>query len=259
MGAAAGRTAGIVIPAQQWRNLRFQWAEAVRRDAGLSLAARMLAHVLVLDFANGDTAQCDPGLTKMAECLGQSKRSTQRALQELIDAGWIDRQGRQGQRQVPILFLMRSTVSRLSDHPRFEPKSDTGDTQKCDTGVTSSGPEKRHGRHISGGEMRHGCRISGHEMRQNRHRDATRVTHRYYIAKPWKNHNAPRRATLSENPMVAQAADRLAAAIAARGVDPLREAEATPWVLGHLVAARLLTDDALAEVGVQVSDEGAMR
>jgi hypothetical protein len=56
--------------------------------------------------------------------------------------------------------------------------------------------------------------------------------------------------------MVHKSAQRLVDAILSRGVEAVREAEATPWVLDHLVADRLLSDEALADVGVLISNEG---
>ncbi|WP_212710202.1 helix-turn-helix domain-containing protein [Rhodobacter sp. JA431] len=62
----------------------------MRRDAGLSDAAKVLAAALCDDFAHHETGFCNPSLETLAEAVGKSVRTVQRALAELRAAGWIE-------------------------------------------------------------------------------------------------------------------------------------------------------------------------
>lgn len=53
------------------------------------MTARMLAQVLALDFANGDTGQCNPGRSKLAAHMGVSEATIKRAIAELTATGWL--------------------------------------------------------------------------------------------------------------------------------------------------------------------------
>lgn len=80
-----------------WRENRWTWKRAVRRDHRLSDAAKVLAAALCDDFANHETALCMWPLEVLAEGVAKSVRAVQRALAELRQAGWItvgDRGGR---------------------------------------------------------------------------------------------------------------------------------------------------------------------
>ncbi|WP_371055732.1 helix-turn-helix domain-containing protein [Rhodosalinus sp. K401] len=72
---------------------RHQWAQAVRTDKSLSATARLVAQSLALDFANGETGQCNPSRAVLADHLGMSEATIKRALGELTKAGWLGRHG----------------------------------------------------------------------------------------------------------------------------------------------------------------------
>ncbi len=72
-----------------WNCERWNWKRAVRRDARLSDAAKLLATALCDDFAHHETAFCNPKVGTMARALGKANRSIQRAIMELKKAGWI--------------------------------------------------------------------------------------------------------------------------------------------------------------------------
>ncbi len=72
-----------------WKNSRWAWKDAVCRAADLTDGAKLLAVRIVDSFAHHETAFCNPSIETMAEALGKSGRSIQRALVELQAAGWI--------------------------------------------------------------------------------------------------------------------------------------------------------------------------
>ena len=76
-----------------WSKDRWRWLGAVRRDGTLSPMARLLAHALGFGFANGETAECRPGLSTLAEDCATSERTIDRCLTELQARGWIERKG----------------------------------------------------------------------------------------------------------------------------------------------------------------------
>ena len=65
-----------MIARADWERQRWDWLEGVRRDGGpggLSPTARLLAHALVLDFANHRTARCDPTIVEIASAMPLKK------------------------------------------------------------------------------------------------------------------------------------------------------------------------------------------
>lgn len=74
---------------RDWNRERWHWKRAVRKDTRLSDAAKLLAVALCDDFAHHETAFCNPEVGTIAEALGKSDRSVQRAIQELRKAEWI--------------------------------------------------------------------------------------------------------------------------------------------------------------------------
>lgn len=76
-----------------WKRARFGWLESVRRDTSLSPIARLVAHVLVMDFCNRDTLRCDPSYDEIGAVVGKSKHTIRRAVADLFEAGWIVTEG----------------------------------------------------------------------------------------------------------------------------------------------------------------------
>lgn len=72
-----------------WKNRRWAWKDALCRVTALSDGAKLLAVRWVDSFAHHETAFCNPSVETMAEALGKSGRSIQRAIAELQAAGWI--------------------------------------------------------------------------------------------------------------------------------------------------------------------------
>ncbi len=137
MGAGALRHE--VAPGE-WRRVRFAWMEAVRVDRDLSMTARLLGHVLALDFANHDTAECRPSPKVIADRLGVSVDTAKRAMADLVAAGWIRRasDGPGRGRAASITFLSRAQVVSLKGG-RVAPISGGSNGGKT---APISGPEK---------------------------------------------------------------------------------------------------------------------
>ncbi|WP_428928733.1 helix-turn-helix domain-containing protein [Marinibacterium sp. SX1] len=80
-----------VISSEQWRDARFQWLEAVRRDRSLTTTVRLVAHSLALDFAHHRTGECYPSAAAVGRDMGLSTDTVKRAFADLVAAGWISR------------------------------------------------------------------------------------------------------------------------------------------------------------------------
>jgi hypothetical protein len=78
-----------VPPISDWKNNRFHWLAAVRRDDRLSDAAQFLAVALTLDFAHHETAFCNPSIGRLSDHLRKCERTVQRAMLELRKKHWI--------------------------------------------------------------------------------------------------------------------------------------------------------------------------
>lgn len=76
---------------ESWNKRRWDWLRAVSQEANLSPIARLTAYVLVTQFANSQTANCSPGVMKIAVAVATSKDTMKRALRALAAGGWIDR------------------------------------------------------------------------------------------------------------------------------------------------------------------------
>ncbi|SHI90730.1 helix-turn-helix domain-containing protein [Wenxinia saemankumensis] len=96
----------------EWEARRWEWMESVRRDAGLSATARLVAHALALDYANRATGECNPGPKHIGVTLGFSVDTAKRAIAELVAAGWIVRESNGPGRSnaARISFLSRAQV-----------------------------------------------------------------------------------------------------------------------------------------------------
>jgi len=91
--AAATDSVRLIEDPAQWHRVKWGWMESVRRDVDLSMTARLLAHVLVLDFANRSTLRCNPSRAELGRVLGVSESTVKRAIAELVAGGWITAEG----------------------------------------------------------------------------------------------------------------------------------------------------------------------
>ena len=74
-----------LIDVGEWNSARWGWLESVRRDVSLTDTARLLAHVLALDYANHRTSECTPSIDELMRVLGKSKPTVKRAVRDLVD------------------------------------------------------------------------------------------------------------------------------------------------------------------------------
>jgi hypothetical protein len=88
-----------------------EWLRAVMYDRGLSPAARVLGGVLISDFS-GSTSALNIEALSVALCVSQ--RTTQRALDQLAQAGWltITKPGKRG--NPPRIALIERSAARPS-------------------------------------------------------------------------------------------------------------------------------------------------
>ncbi|CAA2108989.1 hypothetical protein MBUL_04482 (plasmid) [Methylobacterium bullatum] len=70
---------------------RFRLLVAANCDPGLSPAARTVL-AQILDHYNAQTGQCTPSFERLAKTTGLARRSVVRAVRELREAGWVDRE-----------------------------------------------------------------------------------------------------------------------------------------------------------------------
>lgn len=202
-----------VIPAEVWDHQRWGWLESVRRDADLTPMARLVAHVLVLDFANRRTRRCDPSLGDIAAAVGTTTVTVKRAVRQLVDEGWIVREeGRGRGRSNGYAFLTRARIVHLKG-VRNDPKKGVRNDPNSDS------------------KRGHICSEKGSDM-----------TPPYIIDKPCKNHGARATAPMpSENPMVIRDAERAVARFRDGHADAISDLK--PWILDHILAANLLTPE----------------
>ncbi|GGF77074.1 Helix-turn-helix domain-containing protein [Mameliella alba] len=97
--------------AKAWR---YEWAAHVRACRALSSTARLVAQVLALDFANGDTGQCNPSRSTLADHLGMSLDTIKRSLAELEREGWLAKVAGRGRgKKSSFTFLSPGKVVRM--------------------------------------------------------------------------------------------------------------------------------------------------
>lgn len=234
MSAAAQRAdvPGRVIAADEWRLQRWGWLESVRRDSSLSVTARLVAHVLALDFVNVRTMRCDPSYGEIADVIGKSSDTVKRAISELVEARWITRSGGIGRSNFSSYgFVTRASVVRL--------KGGKNAPLKGGRNASFSGSQK--GAYLPG---KGGKNASSHNN-----------------AEPWKNHGAgagapacARARRVSKNPVVQREAERAVQ----RWRDGRGEALSglQPWIVDHILGADLLTDDEIARAWPGQGSEG---
>lgn len=76
-------------PCGEWNTQRWAWLDAVHSDRGISDRARLLADALCRRLANNETGHCIHNLDYVAAQLNKSKKTTQRALKDLEQRGWV--------------------------------------------------------------------------------------------------------------------------------------------------------------------------
>lgn len=76
---------------ESFDHLRWKWAEAVAANDTLSPLAKLLAYVLITQFAHRETADCHPGWDLLASAVATSPRSVRRAIVDLEAAGFLAR------------------------------------------------------------------------------------------------------------------------------------------------------------------------
>ncbi|MEQ8292501.1 MAG: helix-turn-helix domain-containing protein [Roseovarius sp.] len=224
-----------VIDASEWRQQRWGWLEGVRRDADLSATARLVAHVLALDFVNVRTMRCDPSYGEIARLIGTHEKTVSRAVSQLVETGWLTRAGGIGRSNHPSYgFITRAQIVHL--------KGDKNVHLKGDNTVRFSGSQK-------------GTELSAKPDKNVR---------AHNNAEPWKNHGAGARASaqaytrarggrVSSNPLVAKEAER--------AVGRWRDGRADAfdglkgYVIDHILGAGLLTGDEIAQAFPEQSSE----
>jgi hypothetical protein len=213
-----------VIDAGAWMRQRWGWTEAVRKDADLSPMARLVAHVLALDYANAKTAVCYPSHGEIASAVGASKATIRRAVSELVSAKWVARKpGRGRGHNTGYSFLTRAQIVAL--------KGVTDDHLKGCTDDTFCDVEKGSDLHRKGVRSAHPHKIDNNHIKTIGAEGAKPVTKKTVSGWP-----IPR---LSENPVVQ--------AEAARAVQTYRDGrrdvfdDLQPFILAHIGAAALLT------------------
>lgn len=236
MSAAAQRAEvpGRVIAAEEWRLQRWGWLESVRRDSSLSVTARLVAHVLAMDFVNVRTMRCDPSYGEIADVIGKSSDTVKRAISELVAARWITRSGGIGRSNFSSYgFVTRASVVRLKG----------GRNAPLKGGNTASFSGSQKGAYLP---SKGGKNASSHNN-----------------AEPWKNHGAgvgapapacAREGRVSENPLVRREAERAVDRWKDGRVEALSGLK--PWIVDHILGARLLTGDEIARAWPELGSEG---
>ncbi len=214
-----------LIDVGEWNGARWGWLESVRRDIDLSTTARLIAHVLALDYANHRTSECTPSIAELSRVIGKSTDTIKRAVHELESQGWIIRDSGRGRgRKTGYGFLTRAKIIPL--------KGGKNAPSKGGIDAPLTGSEK-------------GAFLLG---------KGGKNAPRHNIAKPWKNHRARSGArevtpAISENPIVIREAEAAIERLRSGRSDALEDLK--PWVIGHILAAGLLTDDELKATGWQ--------
>ncbi|MBV7408190.1 helix-turn-helix domain-containing protein [Maritimibacter sp. DP1N21-5] len=212
-----------LIDAAEWDRARWVWLESVRRDASINATARLVAHVLALDFANYNTLQCDPSNGDLADILGVSEDTVRRAIADLRDAHWIARVRGNGRRNKSNYGFLTSAKVVTLKGGKFAGK------RGADTPP-----------------------FKGSERVANLREKGSKFAGAYNKAKPYKNHKgatgvetpAPKR---SENPAVIADAERAVRTFREGRRDALDDLQG--WVRSHILAAGLLTDGELHDIG----------
>tara|TARA_R110002049_G_scaffold23545_10_gene83663 strand:- start:48619 stop:49203 length:585 start_codon:yes stop_codon:yes gene_type:complete len=192
--------------------------ESVRRDGSLSPMARLVADTLVLEFANRETHRCDPSRRQLADIHACSEDTIKRVIKELIDADWIVVLAGVGRgNNTQFGFLTRAKIVLL--------KGGKSAPSKGGRNTPLSASQKGADLHGKGGK--------------------SALVHN--IDKPQVNQRG-REAKISPNPMVHREAEMAVARWQQGRADAL--ADLQPWVIDHIIAAKLLTDAERAAAGL---------
>ena len=97
---------------------KFEFAQRVLADSGLSSTAKCVVMVLLLKFHNRRTGQTNPSLGEIANHIGLSRRAVIPAIAELKQSGWVDIESTKGGSQ-------RNTNRYKFDFSRMSPVSPT--------------------------------------------------------------------------------------------------------------------------------------
>lgn len=117
---------------RSWNRLRWDWQSAVLASEGLPDRSKLVACVLVSQFAHHESAQCCPGLSALAKALSVSTDTVKRALRSLEDEGWITRGGGEGRGyKLTISFHFRSNTKGGNTAP-------LKDGKECSSALLSS-------------------------------------------------------------------------------------------------------------------------
>jgi len=214
-----------VIDARDWPQMRFGWLEGVRRDTAINPMARLVAHVLALDFANHETLRCDPSMSQIAAVVGASPDTVKRAVVALQEAGWIARRpGRGRGHPADYAFLTRAVVVHLKGG-KYAP---TLGGKYAPQSAPKTEAERGAYLHGKGGKS----------------------ASRYYIAKPYKNHGARETSNAAPQNGVSETVARWAEMI--RHGDGSRAGYLTEIDIHNLLRLELVTHDQLRRVGIDV-------
>ncbi|MGK7663362.1 helix-turn-helix domain-containing protein [Marinovum sp. E06] len=228
-----GQRAGPIQP-QDWERARFRWLNALTADPDLSDRAFRVGVILAFTFANAGTARCDPSNAQVAEVLGRSADTVKRAVAELVAGGWITRKpGRHTGAPSKYAFVLRASVVPFPSAKRGANLHREGGKSAPKEGGKSAPFDTERG--------------------ANLHREGGRSAPAYNIAKPYKNHRGARLLPQrSENPAVIADATRLIERVRAGRSEVLSDAPI--WVLAHILAAGMLTDDELRGAGISQAE-----
>ena len=210
----------LLIQPREWKQQRWGWLESVRRDANLNPTARLVAHVLVLDFANHKNMRCDPPMVAIARAVDMSVDTVKRSVAALCREGWVVRAtGRGPGNSNGYAFVMKGPV-----------------------------PALKQGKSAS---LKRGSDAPFHESQSSAdlHPEGGKPAPPYHKDKPYKNHEARARDPhRSQNPWIISEAEDAVRSLRDGRTHALRELQ--PYVLDHVLAAELLTDDELEAAGV---------
>ena len=209
-----------LLGASEWRQQRWGWLESVRRDATINPMARLVAHVLALDFVNVESMRCDPRMTDIADALSTSPDTADRAVKALIKAGWVvAKSGRGRGNHTSYGFLTRAKIVALK-----------GGKSAALKGGKSAG--------FCGSEKGADLRLKGGKSAGS-----------YIKDKPCNNHKGRAGAqTLPQNPVLHAQAEA--------AVERFRRGDSRPfedlaaWVVQYIIAADLLTDEERQRSGI---------
>ena len=99
--------------ATDFDQIRWPWLRAIHSNTELTDAAKLVACVLVTQFAHHQTGECSPSVDTIADAIGRSKDTAKRGVKVLIDGGWVHRtEGRgRGNRSAYTLISPGKVVS----------------------------------------------------------------------------------------------------------------------------------------------------